>query len=292
LLFLAASARLLRPVNHLRFTFRGRRFVLAVATAVVCAIGVGVLTGAGGLPQPAAGDPYYCGFYNFEPRAHFDYSPVPPRAGEVVTFTSTATDPEGEPLETAWDFNGDWDPTPAGLSGDGSGIDQRGNEARFTYAAPGDYSVRMGVQDPCRGFDAISRVVRVEAAGGAALDTSGPRVVIPRVNRTRRVSRTGVFTFILGPFLEDVTGTVGFRSVAAVVSRQRRNTRKRLKLGAKPFSVAQGGRAVVSAKLPKKGRRALRQRRRLRMRARVVLRDTLGNASSRSFRFTLKPRRR
>jgi PKD domain len=255
----------------------------------VCGIGVGVLTGAGGMPSTAASGLYYCDPYNRSPRAQFEYSPVPPRPGEVVIFTSTATDPEGDRLETAWDFDGDWDPNrdPA------QGVDQRGDEARFTYGSPGDYRVRMGVRDQCGVFDVTSRTVRVEApAGGTAQDTTGPRIVIPRVNRTRRVSRTGVFTFILGPFREAVTGTISFQSVAAVVSMQRRNTRKRLRLAAKPFSAATGRRAVVTAKLPRKGRRALRRRNRLRMRARVVLRDTLGNASTRSFRFTLKPRRR
>jgi PKD domain len=295
-------------LNHLRFYFSFRRLTLAVATVVVCAIGVGVLTGAGGVSStagypyypPDPGDPYCLYEDNNPPHADFTYSPAVPKPGEVVTFTSTSTDPDGDALLTGWDFTGDWDPFVNLLGG----IDQSpGPVAQFTYQSPGDYRVRMGVGDrpgllgdPCFLFDIVDKTVRVEAAGGPPggggggggppADKTGPTIVIPGVNKTRRVSRKGVFTFILGPFLESVQGTIAFESVAAVLAQKR--GKKKLKLTPKSFSVAKGMRVVIRTKLPKKARQALRRRKRMRMRAKVVARDSIGNPSTRTFPFTLK----
>jgi hypothetical protein len=310
-------------VHHPRFHFSFRRLIFAVATVVVCAIGVGVLTGAGGMPSTNSGYPYYlyypgaCPGDNRSPVADFMYSPASPRPGEVVTFTSTSTDANGDPLLTGWDFDGDWNPSQ-GVQ-DLAHVDQIGPVAHFTYGAPGDYRVRMGVEDvPCGAGALIDKIVRVEAAGGGGPggggpsggggaggggpsggggpvgggpppDKIGPTVVIASVNKTRRVSRTGVFTFILGPFLENVTGTIVFESVAAVVAQ---NRKKKLKIAPRRSSVAKGKRLAIRTKLPKKGRQALRRRNRVRMRARVALRDSLGNASTRTFLFTLKAPRR
>jgi hypothetical protein len=308
-----------RSVNHPRFYFSFRRLALAVAVVVVSAIGVGVLTGAGGTASMTASYPYYppadpyCLYGNNPPEADFTYSPASPKSGEVVTFTSTSTDPDGDALQTGWDFDGDWDPfNPANPLG---GIDQAGPVAQFTYQSAGDYRVRMGVGDragllgdPCFLFDIVDKIVRIEGAGGGgtgggaaaaagggppsggpAPDTTGPRIAIASVNKSRRVSRTGVFTFILGPFAEAVTGTIRFESVAAVVSQ---NRRKKLKLPAKRFRAAKGKRLVIRTRLPKKGRQALGRRKQLRMRARIVLRDSVGNASERIFAFTLKAPRK
>jgi PKD domain len=302
-------------VNHPRFYFSFRRLALAVAVVVVSAIGVGVLTGAGGTASMTAAYPYYppdpyCLYGNNPPKADFTYSPASPKPGELVTFTSTSTDPDGDALLTGWDFNGDWDPFNNLLGG----IDQFEPVAQFTYQSAGDYRVRMGVGDragllgdPCFMFDIEDKIVRIEAAGGGGTggggpggggppgggptpDTTGPRIAIASINKIRRVSRKGVFTFILGPFAEDVRGTIRFESVTAVVSQVRR---KKLKLPAKRFRAAKGKRVVIRTRLPRKGRQALRRRRQLRMRARIVLRDSVGNASRRTFAFTLKaPRRR
>ncbi|MBT4540841.1 PKD domain-containing protein [Candidatus Woesearchaeota archaeon] len=67
----------------------------------------------------------------------FTYQPLNPEAGDLVTFTGTAQDPQGNPLDYAWDFNY-------------NGIfntDNTGEEVSIEYAFPGVYTVAMSVTD-------------------------------------------------------------------------------------------------------------------------------------------------
>src|SRR3954464_5626076 len=80
-----------------------------------------------------------------KPTASFTYSPSNPKAGQTITFTSTAhnegsffCDFDPAIVEWRWDFNGDhvWD--------------AYGPTATWTYALPGPAVVTHDVTDDCR----------------------------------------------------------------------------------------------------------------------------------------------
>ncbi|MCD5408440.1 PKD domain-containing protein [Candidatus Bipolaricaulota bacterium] len=76
---------------------------------------------------------------NQPPTADFDWNPKPPEAGDVVTFTAEASDPDDPPdtpLTYAWDF-GDGTTLPA----------SEDNQVTHTYAAAGTYTVTLTVTD-------------------------------------------------------------------------------------------------------------------------------------------------
>jgi hypothetical protein len=125
------------------------------------------------------------------------------------------------------------------------------------------------------------------AAGGGGpaqatpSDTTGPIVAVPSSNRAIAVARSGRFGFRVGPFAEDVTGVIAARP-------RKRATRRRLKLGPRSFVAKVGERPVVGFRLLRKGRLLLANRRRIRMVATVTAWDTLGNATTKTFAFTLR----
>lgn len=127
--------------------------------------------------------------------------------------------------------------------------------------------------------------VGVAAGGGAAQstapDTTGPIVVVPSGNKAITVARSGRFGLRVGPFAEDVAGVVAARA-------RKRATRRRLKLGPRSFEAKAGQSPVVGLRLSRKGRRLLAKRRRIRMVATVTARDALGNATTKTFAFTLR----
>jgi plastocyanin len=265
-------------VNHLRYPHSGKRLALTATKIAAIAVAVGLVAGAGAAPAIAQYDP--CDF-NTEPSPSFVYDPVPARPGQPVTFTSTSTDADGDQLIEVWDFNNDGQ------------FDAQGDKATHTFAAPGDYPVHVEVTDGCGGFVRATRVVRVEAPTPpppppGQQDTTGPEVISTLANKVIAANPFGFFIFTLGPFREEVTGTVGVESVSAVIGSRRR----RLVLAARPFSAPSGRRVRVRFRIPRKGLRVLRRRKRMRMRARVVARDRLGNATRRNFVFTLRAPRK
>lgn len=73
---------------------------------------------------------------NRPPTAAFTFFPASPLTDDVVTFTSTSTDPEGPIASQAWD-----------LDGDGQFDDAATPSATRPFAAPGSYSVGLRVVD-------------------------------------------------------------------------------------------------------------------------------------------------
>ena len=73
---------------------------------------------------------------NRPPAAAFTFSPASPLTDDVVTFTSTSTDPEGPISSQAWD-----------LDGDGQFDDAATPSATRPFTAPGSYSVGLSVVD-------------------------------------------------------------------------------------------------------------------------------------------------
>lgn len=61
------------------------------------------------------------------------YVPGNPTTGTIITFTGTATDPEGDTLYFSWNF--------------GDGFAASGSPVTHRYVVPGDYTVTMHVTD-------------------------------------------------------------------------------------------------------------------------------------------------
>jgi PKD repeat protein len=75
---------------------------------------------------------------NRAPVAGFSISPAAPVSGQTITFTSTATDPDGSIAKVEWDLDGDAATTWAGVTG---------NTANTSFARPGSYTIRSRVTD-------------------------------------------------------------------------------------------------------------------------------------------------
>jgi hypothetical protein len=105
-------------------------------------------------------------------------------------------------------------------------------------------------------------------------------------NGVIRVSRRGRFRLFCGRYAEPVTGRCGGRSVGRVGAAQ--GAARLLLLGRRSFTAQTGQRAVIRFRLSRRNLRALKKAKRIRMRGSVTARDVLGNATSVSFRFTLR----
>lgn len=83
-----------------------------------------------GSPQPPAAPG------NRPPDASFTVSPASPVAGQVVTLTSTSSDPDGRVVALAWD-----------VDGDGAYDDGAGGTARVTFPSAGSRTVGLRATD-------------------------------------------------------------------------------------------------------------------------------------------------
>ena len=90
---------------------------------------------------------------NRPPLPSFSFVPAAPVARELVTFTSTASDPDGPIVAQEWD-----------LDGDGAFDDGTGETAQAFWRRPGNYAVGLRVTD----------------RDGASAVASAPVVVSPR----------------------------------------------------------------------------------------------------------------
>lgn len=102
------------------------------------------------------------------PLADFEFSPTEPSAGELVLFNGlVSTDPDGEIIAYAWDFDGD------------TLIDSTEGFAEHVFADAGTYNVSLTVTDDSDGSDTFTQVVLVEFK--AALPPSPPSSFQPPV---------------------------------------------------------------------------------------------------------------
>ena len=125
-----------------------------------------------GQPDPVTGYPV---FYdrtislrltnNRLPSASYSFAPASPRAGEAVTFTASASDPDGSIAALEWDLNGD-----------GGYADAQGASASRVFDAPGTYRVGLRATDDAGGSTTSIAEVSVASApapaGGSGPDAS------------------------------------------------------------------------------------------------------------------------
>ena len=121
-------------------------------------------------------------------------------------------------------------------------------------------------------------------------DTTAPRVVIGRV-RTVRLTRRGSFAFPLGPFDENVTGTISYSTASPV--RPRRGARPRvLRLGTVSYTAARNRAVRVTRRVTTSNFRIVRRLRRVRVTATVTALDQARNSARQRVTFTLLAPRR
>ena len=110
---------------------------------------------------------------NVTPVASFTYSPASPASGTAVTFTATASDPDGnDPLSYAWSWG---DSSPAGA----------GPTTTHTYLAGGPYNVVLTVTDARGAAAVVQQVVTVAQPPngpptGASFTVTDPTGTSPR----------------------------------------------------------------------------------------------------------------
>ena len=100
---------------------------------------------------------------NRAPTAAFGYSPPSPLSGELITFTSTSSDPDGSIASLAWD-----------LDNDGNFDDGAASTVHGSFATGGPHTVKLIVTDSSGASDTASLTIQVANRGPAASFTSAP----------------------------------------------------------------------------------------------------------------------
>jgi hypothetical protein len=111
-------------------------------SVTLCVTGGG---GGGSQTQPVA-------VRNRAPVAAFNYAPGTPLPGDSVMLTSFSADPDGPLVSQVWDLDND------GVFDDGQGA-----SASVSYAAPGDYLVKLLVTDRDGAASLAQRLISVHA---------------------------------------------------------------------------------------------------------------------------------
>ena len=105
---------------------------------------------SGGTGSSTATDSIVVG--NRPPVAAFTYSPSVPLSGDSIVLTSFSADPDGPLTSQAWD-----------LDGDGAFDDGVGSTATISFAAAGDYPVKLLVTDRDGAASLAVRAIEVHA---------------------------------------------------------------------------------------------------------------------------------
>ena len=121
-------------------------------------------------PPPPAQQPPPAGAANRAPVSAFTFSPASPRVGEPVTFTSSARDPDGSVVASAWD-----------LDGDGKYDDGSGPSAQTTFLSPGGRTVALRVADDKLAVNVAFQTLMVQPAAPADGTTPAPPTASPGI---------------------------------------------------------------------------------------------------------------
>jgi hypothetical protein len=216
---------------------------------------------------------------NHDPKADLTWSPAAPRAGDLVTFTSTATDPDGETLAYWWD-----------LDGDEAYDDGRGATTTRTFAAAGTYQVVLYVEDPRDGWDEVVRTVTVGPAppgggggggGGSASpppDTTAPTLTVNPIAKSALKLKT-----VVGKGLK-VPVACSESCMASLELRVDKATAKKLKIAKKAVVVGKASGPVgvggtLTIKLTSKAKKGLKRAKTVKLTLQGTAVDAAGNRS-------------
>jgi PKD repeat protein len=152
---------------------------------------------------------------NRPPVASFTFSPLGPIAGQTVGFTSTSSDPDGDPLTATWD-----------LDGNGTFGDATGATASYVFATSGSKTVRLIVADN-RGGSSAPAFNSVDVAPKQT--TSGPKLLspFPRIRYAGTLTARGVkitLFFVRAPKGARIKATCAKRCPAKAFSTTVRKT--------------------------------------------------------------------
>lgn len=109
----------------------------------------------------------YEGKENTPPVANFTYSPLTPRTGDVIHFSSHSYDPDGSIFAYLWDF--------------GDGSKSNDENPSHAYSSPGEYTVKLTVIDAYGDRSTTERKINVEGVGGGGNDSPGFEFIIMAV---------------------------------------------------------------------------------------------------------------
>ena len=203
---------------------------------------------------------------------------------------------DGCPLQAAATSDGCPAPSPPVADRDGDGRPDGTDNCPAVANAGQENSDGDGEGDACDADDDNDGVPdsgdacpgHAAATGDGCLDTSAPNLP------TRASSKLTGTTLALriGPFTEDVTGTIRIKSVALRGSAAAKARRLRIALGPKPFTAQAGQPLKVKFKLSRKVARAAKGLGRVKLKATITATDSAGNTTTRTIKITLKARRR
>ncbi len=219
------------------------------------------------------------------------FSPSISADGRFVAFRSAATNLSGEDDDALRDvFVRDLHANTTTLvsrAGGATGVPGNGNAGEAAISSDGRFvafsspATNLSGEDDDNFENVFLRDVLGEptpiappAPAAAAPDTTGPRLLasaLARANRAVRVSRRGRFRLFCGRYAEPVTGTCRVRKVAS-----------------RSFTAKAGRRVTARFRLSPSGFRTLKTNQKLRARATVLARDSLGNPTTVRFHVTLK----
>jgi hypothetical protein len=223
---------------------------------------------------------------NHNPKAGLTWSPAAPRAGEIVTFTSTTTDPDGDALEHWWE-----------LDDDGDYDDGRGATATRTFPAAGRYEVYLYVEDARGGWDEIARTVEVGApqpgggagggsgggggGGGSASpppDTTAPTLTVRPIAKSALKLKTVLSKGLKVPVActESCRASLELR-VSKATAKKLKIAKKAVVVGKASGQIAAGG--TLTVKLTSKAKKGLKRAKSAKLTLQGTAVDAAGNKS-------------
>ena len=121
-------------------------------------------------------------FANLQPAASFVHYPSSPQPGQLVSFYSTAADPDSPIAAQRWD-----------LDGNGSYDDATGPTASRTFALPGRYTIGLQVEDTAGAVAVAIETIDVsETVGIASLGALRQLFPFPVVRLSGTIMKGGI----------------------------------------------------------------------------------------------------